>query len=370
MPLHNFRRPQLPYDNQSLQNDDRFQVLTRTLGAPPTDIMIDSELNYLLDGLNTLDQDIQGVVAGTIPGANVPANANLLVTTDGNGNLSWVPVTNENCQDGSISGTKLIDSSVTEVQIANGAITNDKMAGNAIGTNNLIDLSVTTNKLGGLAVTNAKLAALSVDSTKIQINAIRTGHIQDFAITTAKIANQQVTAAQIANNTITAAQIANQTITETQMANNSIGTNQLVDASVTLPKIGAGVLTPAAVKADQITGTSTTVYTNPAVQQYHPSSCKFYCSFLGFNPGTNAPTEGYNVTSVTMNSDGNWTINFTVPFTTTTYAVNVTCSLNAGQITVGFIRSQATGSVSIGAALLNGDASNPTFITVTGYGIQ
>lgn len=74
----------------------------------------------------------------------------------------------------------------------------------------------------------------------------------------------------------------------------------------------------AATKADQEAGTSTVLFTNPAVQQYHPSAAKAWVTFVGT---TNTILESYNVTSVTKNATGNFTVNFTVNFNAATYCI-------------------------------------------------
>ena len=85
---HNFQRPGLPYANEALQNDNRYQIITRANQRPATDIMLDTDFNYVIDGLRQLDIDIAGVEAGILPGSDDPANANFLPTTDGEGNIS------------------------------------------------------------------------------------------------------------------------------------------------------------------------------------------------------------------------------------------------------------------------------------------
>lgn len=82
-----------------------------------------------------------------------------------------------------------------------------------------------------------------------------------------------------------------------------------------------------AVKLDQVTATSTVKFVTPAVQQFHPSSSKFWCKFLGTTPGTNPPIAGYNVISVTRVADGTYDINFTVPFNVADYVVIGNCQV-------------------------------------------
>ena len=49
-----------------------------------------------------------------------------------------------------------------------------------------------------------------------------------------------------------------------------------------------------------------------------------WCNFNGSTTGTNAPRAGGNVTSVTRNGTGDWTINFTTAMPDTNYGVHVT----------------------------------------------
>jgi len=101
----------------------------------------------------------------------------------------------------------------------------------------------------------------------------------------------------------------------------------------------------AATQAEQETATSTTVTVTPGRQQYHPSAAKVWAIFDGRTTGTNAPTAGYNVTSVTRNSTGNYTINLTTAFSSANYVVMVTQKVNE--------------SDSIGVSALAAAASNP-----------
>lgn len=86
----------------------------------------------------------------------------------------------------------------------------------------------------------------------------------------------------------------------------------------------------AAAKADEQAGTSSTLATTPSQQQQHDSAVKAWVDFATCtsSPCT-IPTNGsYNVTSVTRNSIGNYTINFTTAFASAVYS----CSIAAGPI--------------------------------------
>jgi hypothetical protein len=68
----------------------------------------------------------------------------------------------------------------------------------------------------------------------------------------------------------------------------------------------------AATQAEQEAGSSTTVFTSPGRQQYHPSAAKAWVSFNG--QGTVAIRSSYNVSSITDNGTGDYTVNFTTAF--------------------------------------------------------
>jgi hypothetical protein len=318
---HNFARPTLPYQNESRPNDNRYQVLTKALGAPPTDIILDADFNFLIDCVNQLDLDIQGVVAGNIPGSDDPDNANMVVTLDGNGNLPLKLISDVNCEVDSISGNKIIPESITNDRLQDGAITggkisplaiiSSKIADNAVRGNHIEDLaieedkidtsavttsklaneSVTTIKLGNLSVTTAKLADLSVSTGKLINLAVTTAKLADLSVSTGKLVDLCVTTAKLADLSVTAAKIANNTITFAQISNSF-----------------------AATKSQQQSASSSSVFVSPARQQDHPSACSFWCKFNGTLTGTNAPIVGYNVSSVTRISAGLYRINFTNGF--------------------------------------------------------
>jgi len=127
--------------------------------------------------------------------------------------------------------------------------------------------------------------------------------------------------------------------------------------------------TAAAVKADQITGTSTLVYVNPAIQQNHASATKFWCYFNGTLTGTNAPIVGYNVTSVTRTNTGNYTINFIVPFSTGNYSINALCGGGANAFSSLSALTTSSCSISVINASTQGFYDVP-MVCVQGFGTQ
>lgn len=74
----------------------------------------------------------------------------------------------------------------------------------------------------------------------------------------------------------------------------------------------------AAVQADQETATSTTTYVSPGVQQYHPSAAKAWVAW----GATSTIDVSYNVSSITDNGTGDWTVNFATAFSSANYTVS------------------------------------------------
>jgi hypothetical protein len=104
-------------------------------------------------------------------------------------------------------------------------------------------------------------------------------------------------------------------------------TNQVLMSNGTaIPTFkNVNIALPAAVKSDQISGTSTTAYVNPAVQQFHSSACKAWANFNGTLNDPINPGISYNITSITKIGDGKYTGNLTTPFTSANYSVVGTC---------------------------------------------
>ncbi len=134
------------------------------------------------------------------------------------------------------------------------------------------------------------------------------------------------------------------------------------------PITGTGTITvTAAIKTDQITGTSTTVAVVPAVQQFHMSAGKAWVSFQG-NPIV--IFSSYNVSGVVRNSTGIYTITFTTPFTSAAnYAGVGSHSSNSGsQSSVcvsGYTASTVTLLCDIGSGL-----TDPARVNFIAFGLQ
>lgn len=93
----------------------------------------------------------------------------------------------------------------------------------------------------------------------------------------------------------------------------------------------------AATKAQQQAGASNLVFVTPLHQQDHDSAAKAWVNFT--SAATPIINAGYNVTSVTKNATGDFTINFTTAFASASYACLITARAGAnngfGQIASG-----------------------------------
>ena len=72
----------------------------------------------------------------------------------------------------------------------------------------------------------------------------------------------------------------------------------------------------AATQAEMEAASSTSVYASPGRTVYHPGVAKVWCEWTS----TGAITASQNVSSVTDNGTGDWTVNFTTAFSSATYA--------------------------------------------------
>lgn len=364
MPIVNYSRPNPGAATVSRPNDQRYQLLTRNNRRPPTDKLLDLDYNYLIDAANELSVAIDSVSAGILPGVADPSNLNKFPTPDGAGSSTWSFVSDVNIGDGTISGGKIFPQSITAIQLVDGGIPGTK----------LIPLTITTNLLADECNTLAKQAPNSVDTSNIVNGSITLEKLALDSVSTVKIVDLNITTAKIADANVTTVKIADANITTAKILDANVTTSKVADGAITLPKIAAGVLTAAASKAEQIAAASTTVYTNPAVQQNHPSALKFWCSFDGILAGTNAPISGYNVASVTKNSTGNYTINFIVPFSSTDYIVTGNCRRNIASTINSIVISpnvlNTTNCIIETYYTFSNQVSESPLVFLTGYGTQ
>jgi hypothetical protein len=83
----------------------------------------------------------------------------------------------------------------------------------------------------------------------------------------------------------------------------------------------------AATQAEQEAASSTTVFTSPGRQHYHPSAAKAWVNFNG--TGTVAIRVSYNVSSITDNATGEYIVNFATAFSSASYSWTISGSVSS-----------------------------------------
>lgn len=93
---------------------------------------------------------------------------------------------------------------------------------------------------------------------------------------------------------------------------------------------GSGSGTSAATEAEMEAASATDVYVSPGRQQHHPGTCKAWALFT--QDTTTTITESYNVSSITDNGTGDFTINLDESFSTADYVAVGTAGISSGSV--------------------------------------
>lgn len=122
------------------------------------------------------------------------------------------------------------------------------------------------------------------------------------------------------------------------------------------------VNTPAS-QAEMEAGTENGKMVTPLVAQYHQSAAKAWCKFDPSTSGTNAPTVGYQVTSVSKGGTGYWTVNLSVAMSSANYAIIATGHDNNNGICSISVKSGT--AISASAFTLQAMQGTPTLFDPT-----
>ena len=123
-------------------------------------------------------------------------------------------------------------------------------------------------------------------------------------------------------------------------------------------------------QANMEAATDNTVMVTPLAVNWHPGVAKAWCNFDGTATGTNAPTTGYNVTSVTRNGTGDYTITFDTDFSSANYAIMGMGKLDTGGDCIISISTLLAGSAQVICADDGGTVRDCTVVTFTFFGDQ
>jgi hypothetical protein len=107
-------------------------------------------------------------------------------------------------------------------------------------------------------------------------------------------------------------------------------TTSQIDVTITR-KTGRAVIPPlSATQAEMEAAASLTAFATPGILKYLPNIPKAGCTFDGTLTGTNAPTAGFGITSITRTGAGSYTVNLSMTMTTSPpYWVLANASSNA-----------------------------------------
>lgn len=126
---------------------------------------------------------------------------------------------------------------------------------------------------------------------------------------------------------------------------------------------GAIVATQANMESAASAG-STSIIVTPGRFQYHPGSAKGWVRFDGSATSVTAASS-YNVSSITDNGTGNYTVFWSTAFSANSYAVDVSSSLNNSRVA-----SVSTNSAQVIMLDLSGTAADATIVSVIAFGDQ
>ena len=151
-----FQRPINEYrGSEKLLYRDKYQQDSNSVPKIAiSSIKVDSDFNYLVDAVNTLDEDIKSVVHNGIANETIDSqhiSAKSITDTKVDDNA----ISSRSLQQGSVTNAKIADLSVTTPKLANNSITKDKMATESIGTDELVDKSITKDKLADDAISDS-----------------------------------------------------------------------------------------------------------------------------------------------------------------------------------------------------------------------
>jgi hypothetical protein len=209
---------------------------------------------------------------------------------------------------------------------------------------------VLTSNNGTLGWTNGNNSTVIAKSSSgnIEFNKVQTDYIADNAVTTIKIADDAVTTAKIADSNVTTANIADKAITNAKLRDSAglsvVGrsansTGQVADIvastnNAVLVRDGTSLEFSLIQESNIANGEITAPKLSGAQTGTAPIfGIRAWVSFAGAGAdGPAAIEQAGNVSGVTKNADGNYTITFTTALPTDNYAVMGSSSETSGTV--------------------------------------
>jgi hypothetical protein len=220
------------------------------------------------------------------------------------------------------------------VNTNSGAVTLDL---DGLGAKNIFVGSSTALSSGDLVA--GRIAQIQYDGTRFQLYQ---SSLADNSVTTAKIVDLNVTTAKLADNAVTTGKLADSAVTTIKITDANVTTAKIADANIT------------AAKLDGAQSGSAPIY-----------AARAWVNFNG--TGTPAIRASGNVSSITDNGTGDYTVNFTTAMSDANYATIGTASDTGNRLTFNRAPSlaiQTTTSARVITGTPAGGAVDPTEVHV------
>jgi hypothetical protein len=274
-------------------------IVLNAAGRTPFEIWLNSGVTYKF-ALYTSTNVLIGTY-DNIPAIDDPTVFNNLITVTGTNALigtSVPPYTSY------VAGMTL---SFIPVNTNSGAVTLDV---DGLGAKNIFVGSSTALSSGDLVA--GRIAQIEYDGTRFQLSqssiadgSITTAKLADGAVTTIKIADLNVTTGKLADNAVTTVKITDLNVTTGKLADNAVTTIKITDSNVTTAKIANANITAA--KLDGAQSGTAPIY-----------GARAWVNFNG--TGTVAIRASGNVSSITDNGVGDYTVNFSTAMSDANYS--------------------------------------------------
>jgi hypothetical protein len=269
-------------------------IVMNAAGRTPFEIWLNSGVTYKF-ALYTSTNVLIGTY-DNIPAIDDPTVFNNLITVTGTNTLTGVSVPPYTSY---VAGMTL---SFVPANTNTDAVTLDL---DGLGAKNVFVGSSTALSSGDLVA--GRIAQIQYDGTRFQLYQ---SSLADNSVTTAKIVDLNVTTAKLADNAVTTAKITDLNVTTGKLADSAVTTDKINNLDVTTAKIANANIT--AGKLDGAQSGFAPIY-----------GARAWVNFDG--TGTVAIRASGNVSSITDNGTGDYTVNFATGMSDDKYSVVGLC---------------------------------------------
>jgi hypothetical protein len=278
-------------------------IVLNAAGRTPFEIWLNSGVTYKF-ALYTSTNVLIGTY-DNIPAIDDPTVFNNLITVTGTNTLVGTSVPPYTAY---VAGMTL---SFIPVNTNSGAVTLDL---DGLGAKNIFVGSSTALSSGDLVA--GRIAQIQYDGTRFQLYQ---SSLADNSVTTAKIVDLNVTTAKITDLNVTTGKLADSAVTAVKIADSNVTTGKIADANIT------------AAKLDGAQSGSAPIY-----------AARAWVNFDG--TGTVTIRASGNVSSITDNGTGDYTVNFATAMQDANYAATFGCKLASASSAVCYQFTASTTS--------------------------